>query len=86
MPEISRFFGIVIRMFYDDHAPPHFHATYGSSRAIISVPELLVLKGSLPPRALGLVMEWAVVHREELIQDWTLARAQAPLKAIPPLE
>lgn len=86
MPEISRFFGIVIRMFYDDHAPPHFHATYGSSRAIISVPELLVLKGGLPPRALGLVMEWAAQHRDELIQDWALARAQAPLKAIPPLE
>ena len=86
MPEISRFFGIVIRMFYDDHSPPHFHATYGSSAAVIGLPDLLVLKGKLPPRALGLVMEWAVLHREELLADWTQARSQSPLKAIAPLE
>ena len=86
MPEISRFFGIVIRMFYDDHSPPHFHARYGRHQAVISVAELMVLKGSLPPRALGLVMEWATQHRRELAEDWGLARDRAPLKAIPPLE
>ncbi len=86
MPEISRFFGIVIQMFYDDHSPPHFHARYGRHQAMIGVPELVVLRGSLPPRALGLVMEWAAQHREELGENWVLARDKAPLKAISPLE
>jgi hypothetical protein len=86
VPEISRFFGITIRMFYDDHLPPHFHARYGGQQAVISLPGLVVLTGNLPPRALGLVMEWAAQHRGELWEDWTLARDKAPLKAIPPLE
>ena len=86
MPEISRFFGIVIQMFYDDHSPPHFHAKYGRAQAVISVADLAVLKGSLPPRALGLVMEWAAQHREELMADWNLARTHSPLKSISPLE
>jgi hypothetical protein len=86
MPELSRFFGIVIRMFYDDHAPPHFHAVYGARQAIIAIPDLMVLRSNLPPRALGLVMEWAAQHRSELLEDWDLARAQAPLRAIAPLE
>jgi hypothetical protein len=86
VPEISRFFGIVIQMFYDDHSPPHFHARYGRCQAVISVPGLSVLTGSLPPRALGLVMEWASLHRDELGENWVLARDKAPLKAIPPLE
>ena len=86
MPEISRFFGIVIQMFYDDHSPPHFHARYGREQAVVSVADLVVLKGSLPPRALGLVMEWATRHRGELMEDWTLARSKAPLKPIAPLE
>jgi Domain of unknown function (DUF4160) len=86
MPEISRFFGIVIRMFYDDHSPPHFHATYGSSGVVISLPDLLVLEGRLPPRALGLVTEWATLHREDLLADWTLARSRSRLKSIAPLE
>jgi hypothetical protein len=57
MPEISRFFGIVIQMYYNDHAPPHFHVRYGNHRALIAVETLAVLKGELPPRALGLVIE-----------------------------
>ncbi len=85
MPEISRFFGIVITMFYNDHAPPHFHAHYGRNQALIGIRELAVLRGYLPPRALGLVMEWAALHREELLDDWELARALAPLKPIEPL-
>jgi hypothetical protein len=86
MPELSRFFGIVIVMFYNDHAPPHFHARYGSYRAIIAVEDLSVLEGRLPPRALGLVTEWATLHRGELRQSWLLAQAHAPLRAIAPLE
>lgn len=86
MPEISRFFGIVIQMFYNDHSPPHFHARYGRDQAVISVADLVVLKGALPPRALGLVMEWATRHRPELMDDWDLARLNSPLKSISPLE
>lgn len=86
MPEISRFFGIVIQMFYDDHSPPHFHARYGRHQAVVGVAELMILKGDLPPRALGLVMEWAASHRDELLEDWRLARSKAPLKPIAPLE
>jgi hypothetical protein len=86
MPEISRFFGIVIAMFYSDHEPPHFHARYGQDQTIIGLDSLRVLEGRLPPRALGLVMEWAAVHQAELRADWELARQQAPLRKIAPLE
>ena len=86
MPEISRFFGIVIAMFYSDHEPPRFHARYGQDQTIIGLDSLRVLEGRLPPRALGLVMEWAAVHQAELRADWELARQQAPLRKIAPLE
>jgi hypothetical protein len=86
MPEISRFFGIVIAMFYSDHQPPHFHARYGGHRASLAIETLAVLEGSLPPRVLGLVTEWAALHRNELAADWQRAREQAPLQPIPPLE
>jgi len=65
-PRISRFFGIVITMYYDDHPPPHFHVRYGEHRAILEIEPVAVIAGSLPPRALGLVSEWATVHRDEL--------------------
>jgi hypothetical protein len=86
MPEISRFFGIIILMFYNDHTPPHFHARYGEQRAIIAIESMAVLTGELSPRALGLVMEWAALHRAELINNWNLARKQEPLIKINPLE
>src|SRR6266571_7671238 len=86
MPEISRFFGIIIAMFYDDHAPPHFHVRYGEQKAIIAIDTLTILRGQLAPRAHGLVMEWAALHKEELLEDWALAENQAPLKKIKPLE
>lgn len=86
MPEISRFFGIIVAMFYDDHAPPHFHVRYGEFRAIIAIESLAVLTGELPPRVLGLATEWAALHRAELEEDWRRARAREALKAIPPLE
>ena len=85
MPEISRFFGIIVAMFYNDHTPAHFHARYGGERAIFSIESLMVLEGKLSPRVLGLVMEWAALHQGELMEDWNLARAQAPLKPIEPL-
>jgi hypothetical protein len=86
MPEISRFFGIVIRMFYNDHAPPHFHAEYGEHEVLIEIETLNVYAGSLPPRALGLVREWAAAHRDELRKDWTLARSGRAPEPIAPLE
>ena len=86
MPTISEFFGILIRMYYDDHNPPHFHAYYGDHQAIISIETLEVLEGQLPKRARALVVEWAVEHRQELLNDWLLAEEHQPLNKIEPLE
>ena len=85
MPEISRFFGIIIAMFYDDHNPPHFHARYGKETMAIEISSLRVLEGFIPPRALGLVMEWASQHQKELLNDWNLAKENQPPKKIAPL-
>ncbi|MGZ3514768.1 MAG: DUF4160 domain-containing protein [Thermodesulfobacteriota bacterium] len=85
MPEISRFYGIIIAMFYDDHNPPHFHARYGKDRVAIEISSLRVLEGDILPRALGLVMEWASQHQKELLDDWELARKNRPPKKIAPL-
>lgn len=86
MPEISRFFGIIIAMFFDEHNPPHFHARYGKDGVAIEVRTLKVLEGRIPPRALGLVIEWASQHQEELLQNWELARQNQRLNKIAPLE
>lgn len=86
MPEISRFLGIIITMYFNEHNPPHFHARYGDHRAEIAIETLSIMAGSLPPRVLGLVMEWAALHRRELMEDWELARRQVELKRIAPLE
>ena len=86
MPEISRFFGIIILMHYNDHPPPHFHARYGELKAIIDIETLTVLHGRLTPRALGLVVEWAALHQTELLADWERAREQEQLVRIKPLE
>lgn len=85
MPEISRFFGIVIAMFYREHAPPHFHANYGEHHAQIRIPGL-VAEGDFPPRALDLVLAWARLHQVELAENWERARAGEPLRRIAPLE
>jgi len=85
MPEISRFFGIIISMYYNDHEPAHFHARYGSQRAIISIESLAVTEGRLSPRVLGLVMEWAALHQNELLENWKLARDKETLNPIAPL-
>jgi Domain of unknown function (DUF4160) len=63
VPEISRFYGIVIKMFFDDHLPPHFHAEYGDLELIVNINTLAIVQGKFPPRALGLVMEWAALHQ-----------------------
>lgn len=86
MPTISMFYGIVIQMFWNDHAPPHFHALYAEYEAIIDLKTLEVMRGNMPKRALVLVLEWASEHRNELMEDWKLCEQnKMPLK-IPPLE
>ena len=85
MPEISRFFGIVISMFFDDHNPPHFHARYGNERVAVEIRTLQVLDGTLSPRALGLVVEWAAEHQDELLDAWERAQAGEPPPKIRPL-
>jgi hypothetical protein len=84
MPEISRFYGIIIAMFYEDHNPPHFQARYSGDQAVIKIDDFTVLEGFLPPRALGLVVEWAARHRVELIENWeSLVNNQPPRKIAP---
>jgi hypothetical protein len=85
MPEISRFFGISIKMFFDEHPPPHFHAEYGEHKAVVDIQTLMVIGGYLPPRVLGLVVEWAAQYRGELLALWDQAANQQPLHRIPPL-
>lgn len=86
MPEISRFFGIIIQMHWDDHAPPHFHASYGSSGCAIDIRSLTVISGKLPRRALALTLEWAAEHSEALMEDWNLCATKQTPNKIPPLE
>lgn len=85
MPEISRFYGVVIAMFHNDHAPPHFHATYAGEEAAVRLDTLEVQSGALSPRALRLVREWASLHREELMRAWDMSREGKPPQPIPPL-
>ena len=86
MPEISRFFGIIITMYYRDHQPPHFHVRYGEHKALIAIDSLTLIRGRLSPRVFGMVMEWAANHQVELQENWQLAHAQEPLNKIAPLE
>ena len=86
MPEISRFFGIIVAMYYNDHGPPHFHARYGDSVVRIAIEDGRVLSGEFPRRATGLVLEWLELHRDELREVWLLAKQRKPLMKITPLE
>ena len=86
MPKISEFFGILIYMYYNDHAPPHFHAKYGEFEALVRIAPIGLLEGDLPPRAISLVMEWAQKHRNELMEEWNNAASNKKLHKIPPLE
>ncbi len=85
MPEICRFLGIIIIMYYVDHEPAHFHAKYSGQVGIFSISDLSLIEGNLPKRVISLVLEWAFEHRAELIEDWELARAKKPLNKIQPL-
>jgi hypothetical protein len=86
MPEVSRFFGISIRMYFDDHNPPHFHAIQGGAEAEIGIDPVALLRGRFPRRALGMVMEWAAVHQRELRDNWDLVHNDQAPHRIDPLE
>lgn len=86
MPEISRFFGIIIRMYFDDHPPPHFHAIYGSAEAQVAIDPIFILEGDLPRRAVSMVIEWAALHQRELMENWQRLRENQAAQKIPPLE
>ena len=85
MPCVSQFFGILIYMYYNEHAPPHFHAEYGGDEALYEIETLRVYAGKLPRRVHNLVLEWADLHRSELLEDWDKARQGEPLTKIEPL-
>lgn len=86
MPTVSRFFGIIIQMFWREHAPPHFHALYGEHEALIDIRTLEVIAGRLPKRALSLTIEWAIEHRHELLENWKRCQAKQQPNQISPLE
>lgn len=85
MPEVSRFYGIVIKVYFGDHNPPHFHAEYGEFEIVIGIESLAVIAGEFPPRAMGLVSEWASLRQEELAVAWERARKLEPPGRIAPL-
>jgi hypothetical protein len=86
MPELSRFFGICIAMFANEHNPPHFHAIYAGRKAVFNIRTLAMTEGSLPPRARGLIIEWASLHQQELLNAWDILRDGRTPGKIAPLE
>jgi len=86
MPEVSRFFGISIRMYFDDHNPPHFHAIYADAEAEFGIDPLTVLRGRFPRRALGMVLEWAAAHQQELLDNWGRLQNDGTPQKIDPLD
>ena len=84
MPEICRFYGLIIFMNYNDHNPPHFHVWYGDYKAIVTI-ENGIVEGRMPKRALKMIFDWLEKHKTELMEDWELARKHEPLKRIEPL-
>ncbi len=85
MPELSRFLGIVIYMYFNDHNPPHFHAEYNDFIAAISIKTLGLIEGKLPSRVMSLVVEWAQEHQDELLENWNSIRDTGKYYKIKPL-
>jgi hypothetical protein len=79
------FYGILIQMYWDEHAPPHFHAIYGEFKATLDIHDLCVSNGSMPRRATQLVLDWAELHQAELLGDWNLCQSKQMPKPIQPL-
>ena len=85
VPEISRFYGIVIAMFFSEHARPHFHAPYGDFKMTVGIESRLVT-GTFPVRQRRMVLEWPQLHRAQLLENWDRARRHEPLESVAPLE
>ncbi|MFN5225195.1 MAG: DUF4160 domain-containing protein [Bacteroidota bacterium] len=85
MPQISYLLSVIVRMFYRDHNPPHFHAFYADFEGIFDIEKNELIGGELPPRVLGIVTEWTALHQDELLENWERARQQESLKTIAPL-
>ncbi len=85
MPEISRFLGIVIYMYFNEHNLPHFHAEYNEFKVAISIETLGIMGGKMPSKALSLVIEWAQEHQQELLDDWNSIKATGQYRTIQPL-
>ena len=81
MPEIVRFYGIIIKLFFGDHPPPHFHAVYGECNALFNIETLEMIEGDLPQRAKKMVIEWATMYQKELIEMWN----NQEFRKLPPL-
>jgi hypothetical protein len=86
MPTISTFYGLVIQMFFKDHAPPHFHVRYAEHKAVIDIQTLGIIEGKLPRRALSLILDWTELHRDELLENWQLCQELKNPKPVAPLE
>jgi hypothetical protein len=85
MPELSRFLGVVVYMYFNDHNPPHFHVEYGEYQASVTINNLALLEGDLPSRILGYVIEWASLHKQELMEDWNMVQTVGKYFKIKPL-
>lgn len=85
MPEISRFYGIIIRMYFDEHNPPHFHAIYSGVEAQVALDPIGLVEGDLPSRALSMVLEWTALHQRELLDNWERLRTDQPPQKVKPL-
>lgn len=86
MPTISAFYGIIIYMYWKEHNPPHFHVKYGEDNALILIENFSLAEGSLPPKALSLVIEWAVIHQKELMENWERGKKDLTFNKIEPLQ
>ena len=86
MPVVSIFYGIKTMLFYEDHNPPHFHAEYGGNKALIDIQNCTVIRSSLPKKQLKLVLAWAELHKDELMQNWELVKIGAEPLPIKPLQ
>lgn len=85
MPEISRFLGMLIYMYFNDHKPAHFHVKYNDYRAKIKIADFSLMEGELPPRVFGLVVEWAEINQKSLLENWQSLKETGTFKQIPPL-
>ena len=85
MPVISLFYGIKVTMYYSDHIPPHFHAEYNGTKVLVYIINAKILKGAFPAKQLKLILAWTVIHQDELMQNWELAKENEPLNKINPL-